>query len=466
MLKRFAVLAVAFLMVGSLAGGATRVQSQAVSNTQRLMPGDRIGIKFFEEDQISGSYLVDSAGTITLPIVGAIRVINLSLADAQKAIESVLGNGYYTKPVIGVRVDEFRPIYVHGHVKTPGAYPYRTGLTAIGAVVLAGGAPSAAATALALTTELSTAQERVDILVARRAELAVRIAGLEALRGERNDNDIDVSLIPDDVQSNRRFAQLLSNERRKFEIEIKALDDELDVLRKQQPQFAKEREALEAEIAAQSKLLELSATRYARLESLKEQGLARTAAMMEPAQQEANAHGSIARLKAQRSRNEIETAAVELKIVEKHNAFLQKVTQLLNEARRNLDETDIQLSHARKGLEIRRQAAGYGTEPSAPQTFIIQRLADGQQRTIQGTAWTAVEPGDIIEVRNFDAGFALNTTEAPSRASPFTTGSAAARPRNSPASKTKPIEGGVRYGLVTQPACDGGEGVDRANCRR
>ena len=463
MLKRFAVLAIALLMVGGLTSGATRVQSQGASNTQRLMPGDRIGIKFFEEDQISGSYLVDAAGTITLPIVGAIKVINLTLADAQKAIEGVLGNGYYTHPVVGVRIDEFRPIYVHGHVKTPGAYPYRTGLTAIGAVVLAGGAPSAAATALALTTELSSAQERVDILVARRAELAVRVAGLEALRGEGN--DIDTSIIPDDIQSNRRFAHLLNNERRKFEIETKALDDELNVLRKQQPQFNKEREALEAEIAAQSRLLELSSTRYARLEALKQQGLARTAAIMEPAQQEANAQGSIARLKAQRSRNEIETATVELKIVEKRNAFLQKVTQLLNDARRNLDETDIQLSHARRGLELRRQAAGYGTEPGAPQSFIIQRLVDGQQRTIQGTAWTTVEPGDIIEVRNFDAGLAVNTTEAPHQTSPVTTGSTGTGPRSTPASKTNPIEGGVRYGLVTQPSCVE-EGRSGAGCRR
>jgi hypothetical protein len=299
-------------------------------------------------------------------------------------------------------------------------------------------------------------------MFARRAELAVRIAGLEALRGERS--EIDLSLIPGDVRSNNKFENLLGNERRKFDIEIKALRDELDVLRRQQPQFMKEREALDAEISAQASLLKLSTARYARLESLKDRGLAHSAAIMEPAQQEANARSSMARLKAQRSRNEIETAAVELKIVEKHNAFMQKVTQLLNDARRNLDETDIQLWHARKGLELRRQAAGFGSDASAgaPQTFVIQRLVDGKKRTIQGTAWTSIEPGDIVEVRNFDASSALSeAVDKPAAA----TGSTKADPPKSPESRTTPVEGGLRFGFAVEPPC-GREGIARANCGR
>jgi hypothetical protein len=138
--------------------------------------------------------------------------------------------------------------------------------------------------------------------------------------------------------------------------------------------------------------------------------------MMKPAQQEALAQSSVARLKAQRLRNDIETAGIELKIFEKHNLLKQKTTQLLNDARRDLHETDIQLVYARKVLELRRQAAGYGTEPNAPQAFIIQRLVDGKPRTVQGSPWTVVEPGDIIEVRNFDPGLGRSTTEAPAPA--------------------------------------------------
>lgn len=419
MLKRFAVVAsVAFLMAAALAGGARNVHSESAPPgssplAQRLTPGDRIGIKFFEEEQVSGSYLIDPAGTVTLPIVGAVKVSGLTLEEAQTAIEGVLGNGYYTRPVVAVRVDEFRPIYVHGYVKTPGAYPYRTGLTAIGALALAGGAPSASTTALLLTSDLLAAQERTDVLAARRAELAVRVVGLQALRDGRS--DIDVGPLPDDIKTDKRFADLLANERRKLEIEVKLLDDELDILRKQQPQFAKEREAVESEIAAQARLLELNSSRYAELDSLRKKGLARSAAMMEPAQQEAFSQTAVARLKAQRLRNDIETAAIELKIIEKHNVFKQKATQLLNDARRDLHEQEIQLVYARKLLELRRQAAGYGTEPSAPQSFIIHRLVDGKQRTIQGSPWTAIEPGDIIEVRNFDAGFGKSTTELSGR---------------------------------------------------
>jgi polysaccharide biosynthesis/export protein len=448
MLSRLANLAgIAFLFVVALANGAPCVHAERAPLPQRLMPGDRIGIKFFDAEQISGSYLIDSAGSITLPIVGAINVAGLTLEDMQKAIEGVLGNGYFNRPVISVRVEEFRPVYIHGYVRTPGAYPYRTGLTAVGAIALAGGAPSASTMALALTTDLLTAQERVDVLVARRTELTIRGAALEALRDGRN--VVDAAVIPDDVQAYRKFADYLDNERRKFEIETKSLEDELHVLRKQQPQLQSERDAIDAEIAAQSKLLELSAARYARLDSLREKGLARIEGIMEAAQQQALAQGTIARLKAQRSRNEIENAGVELKIVEKQNIFKQKVTQLLNDARRGLHETDIQLVHARKVLELRRQAAGYGTAPSAPHTFFIRRLVEGEPRTIPGNSWTPIEPGDIIEVRNFDADIGPGTMEVPDRTRSTPTGSLEGHPAGrSPPSIAKPLNGDVKYGLA------------------
>src|SRR5450631_1812129 len=124
-----------FLLV--MAG--TPPSNAAEESHYKLMPGDRLTVKVFGDEQLSGIFPVDTSGDITLPIAGEIKVAGLTLGMCQDRIQKVLSQGYLVSPVVSVLVDEYRPVYVYGQVKTPGAYTYRPGMTTISAVVIAGG---------------------------------------------------------------------------------------------------------------------------------------------------------------------------------------------------------------------------------------------------------------------------------------------------------------------------------------
>ena len=366
---------------------------------QKLMPGDRLGIKVFEEDQMTGSYTIDATGTITLPIIGGVKVLGMTLDQSQKAIETSLSKGYYTNPVVSVRVDEFRPIYVLGQVKTPGSYAYRNGLTAVGAIAVAGGTPSLASSPLIATSELVSAEERVSVLSSKLAALSVRVAGYEALRDGRA--SIEISDLPAEVMSARGVSDLMTDERRHIQIETEALNNELEVLKRQQPQFAAEKEALELELSVQKDVLVLFNDHNRRMRDLQDRQLARSRDLLEPAQQKAMTESSIARLKSSKSRNEIERAATELKMLEKRNSYMQRILAQLNELKSGVSETSIQLQHALKLRELRRQALGLNDKQEVSNvSCTIERAVDDVRQQILANSETLVEPGDIIEVRN------------------------------------------------------------------
>jgi polysaccharide export outer membrane protein len=50
-----------------------------------------------------------------------------------------ISEGYLKRPRVSVEVENYRPFYIIGEVKTPGQYPYISGMNALNAIALAGG---------------------------------------------------------------------------------------------------------------------------------------------------------------------------------------------------------------------------------------------------------------------------------------------------------------------------------------
>lgn len=376
----------------------------------RLVAGDRVAIKVFDDDQLSGSYALDAGGSVTLPIIGELKLAGLSLEQSQRALENRLKEGFYTRPAVSIRMEEYRPIYVHGQVKTPGAYTYRVGLTPIGAMVLAGGAPNPLASSLALTADLNAAEERVNLQRQRKLQLEVHVAALEAKRN--NMRTVELSKLPPDLRDQPGIEQFVAMEQRQLDADTTSLDNEVSVLERQRPQFKAEIEAIEVELGAQSKLLALARERHGEIGALMKRGLSRRMALMEPAQQQALAESSIARLRSAKSRNEIERGALELKMVEKQNQFKQRALNQLAEAQRNLADATIQLRHATAVRDLRRQAMGEGNLAMAP-VFVVTRMTNEQPHVFEATISTLVEPGDIIEVRHSSATPGASAVDGP-----------------------------------------------------
>lgn len=150
-----------------------RQYAQASASTQRSVPtpsqpsddtvapdyllssNDKLKITVFGEDDLSGQFVVDASGNISMPLIGEVRAAGLSLRVLQRNIEGKLRGGYLVDPRVSAEMLNFRPFYVLGEVKNPGEYPYAAGLTLLNAVAQAGGF-----TPLANTAELGIRRDR------------------------------------------------------------------------------------------------------------------------------------------------------------------------------------------------------------------------------------------------------------------------------------------------------------------
>jgi len=377
----------------------------------KLMPGDRVAVKVFEDEQLSGSFTVDASGDVTLPLVGDINIGGMTLESSQTAIKTALAAGFVVSPVVSIHVEEYRPVYVFGLVKAPGVYPFRVGMTAISAIVVAGGAPNYTESALVAGSDLVAADERAGVLLAKRLELLVNIAGLESL--SQGTAEFDRSKLPQDAQSAPRLDELIKNGRRQVGMLLSGHNNEMDLLRREEPQFEAQHKAIDGQLEAQTHLQQLIRKRMVDLQGLGEKGLARNTALLEQTQQAALVDSSIAQLMTAKSQSDIDESALKLKIAQSEDLFKQQIELQLGEARRSLTETSIQLANALKARDLHRQAAGIGSHATTPNSFVIYRNVEGQQQAIQATGSGTLEPGDIVEVRSIDANGSANTMLTP-----------------------------------------------------
>ena len=105
-----------------------------------LHPGDEIKIVVAGEKDLSGNFMIDGAGKITVPMVGSVEAAGYSKADLQKNIrEQFEYEGFLRRPLITVDTSQVRPFAIIGEVKMPGNYDYRPMQTVFQAISTAGG---------------------------------------------------------------------------------------------------------------------------------------------------------------------------------------------------------------------------------------------------------------------------------------------------------------------------------------
>ena len=107
--------------------------------TAALAVGDKVQVTVFGEKELSGPLMVDSGGSVALPLIGSVAVAGVTPGGAAERIRARYADGYLKQPQVSVVLVDFRPFYILGEVNKPGAYPYAEGLTVEQAVALAGG---------------------------------------------------------------------------------------------------------------------------------------------------------------------------------------------------------------------------------------------------------------------------------------------------------------------------------------
>ena len=108
----------------------------------KIAPMDKIGVKVFKSDDLSGEYEVDLAGHISLPLVGEVDAANLTTAQLDDRLTQLLGTKYLENPDVSVaiRSSSGRVVTVDGAVRDPGSYPVMRPISLIQAIAMAKGA--------------------------------------------------------------------------------------------------------------------------------------------------------------------------------------------------------------------------------------------------------------------------------------------------------------------------------------
>jgi polysaccharide export outer membrane protein len=106
----------------------------------RLGLGDKVRVRVYGADQISGEFPVDLSGLIDLPLVGVMKAEGLTAPELKKEIaQSLRKESIMQDPQVSVDLVAASPFYVLGEVEKSGEYPYHPGLNVISAIATAGG---------------------------------------------------------------------------------------------------------------------------------------------------------------------------------------------------------------------------------------------------------------------------------------------------------------------------------------
>lgn len=105
----------------------------------RLDAGDRLRIVVYGQEGLTNTYTVDAGGSITMPLIGAVRARGLTPAELAAAVTAQLKKGYLREPYVAAEVETYRPFFILGEVTAPGQYPYVPNMTVESAVAIAGG---------------------------------------------------------------------------------------------------------------------------------------------------------------------------------------------------------------------------------------------------------------------------------------------------------------------------------------
>ena len=108
-----------------------------------LAPNDLVSVTVFQEDDLASRLRVGNDGTISVPLIGSVRVGGKSVDEAAQIIRARLAKGYLVNPQVNVGVLEFakRLVTVLGQVQKGGTFefPNRGPLDLLQAIGLAGG---------------------------------------------------------------------------------------------------------------------------------------------------------------------------------------------------------------------------------------------------------------------------------------------------------------------------------------
>ncbi len=127
--------------VGAIPPFATQGQAAAYEfgAGYRVGAGDRLSIRVAGEQDLTGEFIVDATGVLSMPYVQSVPVAGMNTGQIEKLIQQKLKAGFLRDPKVSVQAINLRPFYIMGDVTTGGSFAYQPGMTVQNAIAIAGG---------------------------------------------------------------------------------------------------------------------------------------------------------------------------------------------------------------------------------------------------------------------------------------------------------------------------------------
>jgi polysaccharide biosynthesis/export protein len=114
---------------------------QTLPENYKIAPMDTLTVKVFKSDELTGDYVVDLAGHISLPLVGEVDAANHTTSQLDDELTKLLGAKYFENPDVSVAIkaSTAHVVTVDGAVTQSGQFPVAGPISLIQAIALAHG---------------------------------------------------------------------------------------------------------------------------------------------------------------------------------------------------------------------------------------------------------------------------------------------------------------------------------------
>lgn len=407
---------------------ATRVTSRALSalfllsisvsvghaasdDNYRIKPQTRLKVaivewisatgEYKEWTALNGEYVVSPVGTVSIPLIGGLKVLDETIDKVETQIGDALKakTGLAVLPAVSVEVTRYPMIYVTGAVDRSGELEYRPGLTAMQAVAMAGGRERrqiptggySEVDQIRYLGELNRYRLLLNQLVAKRARLQAEL-------NERAAIDVPPELAEGSASDER----IIDNEKTLFSARTQALARQLQAFSDLGNLLRNEIQVLDEKMTVQKRQIEIAETDLkvvARL--VQSKALAKT---RESSSERlvADLHSSmldlvVASMRAKQKLSETDRDAITLK--GQHKIEIGRDLQAVEA---DLEDTRLKRDTILQVLQITGAALSNVEDPKMvelqPVEYWVTRPGDPSS-PFKVAQSTPLEPGDVLEVR-------------------------------------------------------------------
>jgi polysaccharide biosynthesis/export protein len=184
------------LPAGAQAPASTLVNQQATAplparNVEYTVGSqDVLKITVFDEPTLSGSYRVDTDGSVQYPMLGRVQAGGRMLRDIEADISKKLEDGFVRRAQVTIDVEQFRSrsIFIVGEVRSPGKYPMTGQTSVIEALAAAGSTTVNASSEILILRSRSADPSKPILLDAANQANVTRISLTDLQLGRLSEN--------------------------------------------------------------------------------------------------------------------------------------------------------------------------------------------------------------------------------------------------------------------------------------